>query len=67
MASQDEQAARQKWGPEKCAAFDRQMAAFWSRAVELAEADAGADVVQTFRFSRGAYLEGHFDRDERFS
>jgi hypothetical protein len=67
VASQDEQIARAKWGAEKCAAFDRAMAAFWSRARELAEAEGGAELGILPRISRGALSEVRVDRDERFA
>ncbi len=64
MASQAEQIARKKWGAEKCAAWDRALDRFWSRAAELAESDQGADPEIRARISRGVLTEVRIDRDE---
>jgi hypothetical protein len=64
VASQAEQIARAKWGAEKCAAFDRQMARLWDRAAELAQEDGGAEPELKLRISRGRLAEIRLDRDE---
>ena len=64
MASQSEQSARAKWGPEKCAAFDRQMAKLWDRFAELATDETGANPGIRTRVSRGLLAEVGLDRDE---
>lgn len=65
MASQVETETRTKWGADRSAAFDRLMAKFWTRAHELALADEGADLEIMPRISRGVFVEGRFDGDER--
>lgn len=64
MASTSEQIARAKWGAEKSAAFDRQMAKLWDRFAELAQAEKGANPGIRTRVSRGLLAEVGLDRDE---
>jgi hypothetical protein len=69
VASAAEIKARASWSPEKVAAFDLLMEAYWQRAAALAEgADGGgANLELNFRFSNRAFSEGRFDPDYRFA